>query len=212
MEVNGLVKKGKINALNGLDVEEMLKVKSDYIVKLKEPYEIISVHDYVLKKTCASEEKVIKGLKMVSLSESILDKSMNVLSSSEVIKVELMIQLIRNVDTLFLFQFDYYFVEKELLFFKRLFKKLVKDYGKTIVLLDSRFTFFFDFADRVVVKNVQNDLEVFSPVDCYDERLLSFFEVPKIVEFVNMAKSKGKNLSSYVDRNEVLKAIYRECS
>lgn len=209
MEVNSLVKKGKVNSLNGLHLEDMVLSDHSYVVKIKEIYEDIKAKEYIMNATSCSEEKIVDSLKLVALKNNILSKSMTILSSSEIMKVELAILLINNVNTIILYQFDQYFMEKELLFFKKLLKKLVTKYGKTIVLLDSKLSFLFEFADRIVVKNERNDLEVFSPIDFYDERLLQLMEEPKIIEFIRYANKEGKKINHYTDIKELIKAIYR---
>ena len=123
MEVNSLVKKGKVNSLNGLHLENMVLSDHSYVVKIKEIYEDIKVKEYIINVTSCSEEKIVDSLKLVALKNNVLSKSMIVLSSSEIMKVELAILLINNANTIILYQFDQSFMEKELLFFKKLFTK-----------------------------------------------------------------------------------------
>ena len=87
---------------------------------------------------------------------------------------------------------------------------MVLNYGKTIVLLDSKLLFLVDFADRIVVKNEKKELEVFVAPNFYEERLLELLGTPKIVEFVKFVNENGKKLLPYTDMKELIKAIYRE--
>ncbi len=210
MEINSLIKKGKINAFNCLDVEHYSPSTFDCFVKIRDDYSDITVKNYILSKVSCEDKRILDSLKLVSLQEQVLLKSMQVLSSSEIIKVELAILLIKNTDYIVLYQFDYYFMEKELLFFKKLFKKLVRNFHKTIVLIDSRLDFMIDLVDRIVVKNSRNELEVFANPDFYNENLLRLLGTPKIVEFVKYVNQNQKKLNTYLDIKELIKAIYRE--
>lgn len=211
MEINPFVKKGKVNAFNLLHIDSFL-VSNDsfYLLQVKDNYKEVLVRDYIVSATSCEEKRLLDSLKLVHLSLEVLDKKMNVLSKSEVVKVELAILLIHNVDTLVLYKFDSYFMEKELAYFKKLFKKLVLKYGKTIVLLDSKLEFLFDLVDRIVVKNEKDELEVFVTPNFYEERLLELLGTPKIVEFVKYVNCNGKKLLPYTDMKELIKAIYRE--
>lgn len=211
MEINTFVKKEKINAFQNLHIDSFL-VSSDAscCVQFKDNYKDVFVKDYIFSVTSSSEKKILDSFKMVLLSPDVLDKKMSILASTEALKVELAILLLRNVDTIILYRFDAYFMDKEFMYFKKLFKKLVLKYGKTIVLLDANLSFLFDFADRIVVKNEKDKLEVFVSPTFYEERLLELLGTPKIVDFVKFLNESGKKFSPYIDMKELIKAIYRE--
>lgn len=211
MEINTLVKKEKINAFNGLHIEEVLFSKrTSGCIKLEDEYPLISVKEYVHKKVHCEDARLLSSFKMVFLDEGALEKKVSALSTSEVLRLELAIAFIQNVDTFVLYQFDFYFMEKDCFYFKKLFKKLVTKYHKTILLLDSRLDFMMDLVDRIVVRNEKNELEVFAKPTFYEERLLTLLGRPNIVSFVLYAQSKGKKLGNYTDIKELIKAIYRE--
>lgn len=210
MEINSFVKKGKVNAFNLLHIDSFL-VSNDhsFFLKVKDTYKDVLVKGYMSITSC-EEKRLLDSLKLVALPATILNKKMSVLSKSEIIKVELAIMLIKNVDTIVMYKIDSYFMEKELGYFKKLFKKLALKYGKTIVLLDSKLEFLFDLVDRIVVRNEKNELEVFVTPTFYEERLLELLGTPKIVEFVKYVNERGKKLLPYIDMKELIKAIYRE--
>ncbi len=210
MEINEFVKKGKINAFNHLHLAPFLDSEHPSLAKVLNVYNDVLVYDYIFSKTSCEEKRIKDSLKLVALPFEVLSKKMHVLSRSELLKVELSILLIRNVDMIVVYQFDSYFMEKELFYFKKLFKKLVSKYGKTIVLLDSKIDFMIDLVDRIVVCNSKNELEVFVNPTFYEERLLELLEIPKIVEFVNYVNHCGKKIGKYTDIKELIKAIYRE--
>ena len=210
MEVNELIKNGKITAFNGLGIDNILIKNKDFGVNILDKYEKELVRDYILRKGKSSDKRIRDGLKIVNIEEDVLEKTMDVLSKSEILKLELAILLIKNVDYIVLYMFDSYFMEKDKLFFKKLLKKLVKRFGKTIILIDSKLDFMIDLVDRIVVKGMNNELEVFEEIDFYNEKLLDFFEMPKIIEFVKYVNKDKKVLNNYVDIKELIKAIYRE--
>ena len=46
--------------------------------------------------------------------------------------------------------------------------------------------------------------------DCYNEKLYRYMKMPKIIEFVKMARKNGHELLDYVDVKELIKEIYRD--
>ena len=210
MEIKEYIKVNCINAINNVKVEDLVFSDNEYLVKIKENYENTTVKKYILNQTSCFDKRLVDSLKLVHLEEDILDKKMPVLSSSEKLKIELAILLIQNVDCIVFDQFDSYFMEKELLFFKKLFKKLVSKYHKTIVFINSDLTFLFDLVDRIVVKESKKNILVFDNPTFYEEELNLLVGTPKIVEFVRYVNDKGKKLHPYTDLKELLKAIFRE--
>ena len=210
MEIEKYIHDCWINAINNVKVEDLIFSDNEFLVKVKDSYENTTVKKYILKQTYCFDKKLIDSLKLVHLEEDVLNKKMPVLSSSEQLKIELAILLIRNVDCIVFNQFETYFMEKELLFFKKLFKKLVSKYHKTIVFLNSDLTFLFDLAERIVVRENKKNYLVFDHPTFYEEELTSLVGVPKIVEFVRYTNDKGKKLNLYTDLKELLKAVFRE--
>lgn len=209
MEVNRLIKMNKINAFNQFSFDEEFFKSSSFIGFCEIPSSIF-VQTYLEEQTSCSAQKIGDSLKLVNLTSSILNKKLSSISTGEFVKIQLAIQLLRNADTLYFYQFDKYFMEKDLLFFKKLFKKLVNKYEKTIVLVDSDLRFLFDLVDRMVVLEKNAKIIVYEKNDFYNTSLLKNFEVPKIVEFVRYVNKQGKQLEPYINLNELIKAIYRE--
>lgn len=210
MEINKYCKTESINAFFNVLKEELVFSENTYAINLKNTYNAELVKKYILKETSCVDKKLLDSLKLVHLSEEVLDKKMNFLSSSEVLKVELAILLIKNVDCIVFDSFDKFFMEKELFFFKKLFKKLVKKYHKTFVFLNSNLAFFLEFADRIVVRKSKKNFLVFDKPTFYEEELLNLVNPPKIIEFVNYLRENDKKILPYTDLKELLKAIFRE--
>lgn len=209
MEVKKYILDNKINAIYG-DVNGLSWNDFFHVVAIKNHYENITVEKYVIKSTSCSDKKVIDSLKLVHLEENILGKKMSVLSSSEKLKIELAILLIENVSCFLFPLFDCYFMDKELLFFKGLFRKLVREFNKTFVFLNSRQTFLYSFADRVVIMKSKKKMVVLDNPTFYEEELSMFLEEMPIVDFVKYTNSCGKKILEYTNLNELLKAIFRE--
>lgn len=210
MEISKYCKKKSINAIYNIRKEELVFHENEHILSVEKTYESINIKNYIFKETDCSEKKMMDSLKLVHLNEDVLNKKMSVLSSTEVLKIELAILLIKNVNFIVLDSFDKYFMEKELFFFKKLFKKLVKNYNKTFVFLNGNLSFFFEFADRIVVRKSKKNFIVFNNPTFYEKELLNLVGTPKIIEFVNYLRENGKKIMFYTDLKELLKAIFRE--
>lgn len=208
MEINQLIKKGKINALCQFGFEP--RNFHDTFVYVKINYKKEHVKDYIMSFTNCDLKKMKQSFLLVNLKEDMMNKNIQNLSSSELLKVELAIQLILNREEIYLYQFDKYFMEKDLLFFKRLFKKLVTKYHKTIVFVESDFSFLFDFIDRLVILNDKNEVEVFQSDDFFSDKLASLIPVPPLIDFVRYVNRDKKVLNNYTSIYELMKAIFRE--
>lgn len=210
MEIEKYIDYGKINAIFNVESKKICLDDSFILLKIKDKYPNVRVKDYLLQETNCEEQRVQDSLKLVHLEEEVLNRKMSVLSSSEKLKVELAVLLILNVSVIVFDHFDSYFMEKELLFFKKLFKKLVKKYQKTFVFFNSNPIFLFEFADRIIIKkNKRKSLVIDNPT-FYESELLSFLEKTPIVDFVTYLNVLGKKFLPYTDLKELLKAIFRE--
>jgi energy-coupling factor transporter ATP-binding protein EcfA2 len=208
MEMNDLIVKEKVNFLLNFNINAISLDKN--AIFLRKKYKKCSVKDYILKYTDSFEEKILDSFKMVKLNDNILDKDISKISDSEKIKIELAIQLLKNVNTLFFYQFDKFFMEKDLLYFKKLLRKLVIKYHKTIVMIDCRFSFALDFADKVIYLDDKNKAVIVDKYDFYNEKLLRMIDIPDIIDFVKYVNRNEKILNEYTDIKELIKAIYRE--
>lgn len=210
MEIEKYMELGHILAIGNVNANEINFGNSIRLLEMKKHYQNITVKKYILQETSCFDKRMVNSLKLVHLEEEVLNKKINVLSTSEKVKIELAILLIENVDCIVFNQFDYYFMEKELLFFKKLFKKLVKKYQKTFVFLNSNLSFLFDFADRVVMKKSKKEYVVIDNPTFYEEELYEVIKKPPIVDFVTYLNNNGKKILPYTDLKELLKAIFRE--
>lgn len=210
MEIAKYIEENKINALQNVSVHDIRMDASFHLVDIKKDYKNITVEKYILENTRCTPKKMVDSLKLVHLESEVLSKKCSSLSQSEKLKVELASLLILNVDFIVLSYFDVYFMEKELLFFKKLFKKLVKKYGKTFVFLNGNLSFLFEFADRIVIRKTKKNVVILDCPTFYESELNGFMEQMPIVDFVKYTKEQGKKILEYTDLKELLKAIFRD--
>lgn len=151
--------------------------------------------------------KASSSLKMVMLNDEILNKTSNELSIGNLKKISLAKALIENKDYLVLnyFEKEQNYQEKEN--FKRLWKKLSKEYHKTIIIFTNDLTYVWDiakeliFVDNYSVINtiLKNDYNIF----------MDNLNKPEITKFIELIKEKGIDIDNYTNVLELLKAIYR---
>ena len=154
------------------------------------------VKDIVLKKSS-------DALKMVGLDDSYLDKDFMDLSDRDKNKIILASKL-QNKE-IKLINFSKGLTNKDIEFFKNLFKKIVS-YGRKIVLVDKNSNMFMNCVDNLYVINKEIILET---DDLYNEELKKYIDVPSIVEFTHKSLENGIKLNHYNDLDDLLKAIYR---
>ena len=155
-----------------------------------------TVKDIVLKKSS-------DALKMVGLDDSYLDKDFMDLSDRDKNKIILASKL-QNKE-IKLINFSKGLTNKDIDFFKKLFKKIVS-YGRKIILVDKNSNMFMNCVDNLYVINKEIILET---DDLYNEELKKYIDVPSIVEFTHKSLENGIKLNHYNDLDDLLKAIYR---
>ncbi len=155
-----------------------------------------TVKDIVVKKSS-------DALKMVGLDDSYLDKDFRDLSDRDKNKIILASKL-QNKE-IKLINFSKGLTNKDMEFFKKLFKKIVS-YGRKIILVDKNSNMFMNCVDNLYVINKEIVLET---DDLYNEKLKKYIDVPSIVEFTYKSLENGIKLNHYNDLDDLLKAIYR---
>lgn len=162
---------------------------------IKESYNGL-VKDIVIKKT-------EQALKMVGLTEEVLDKNFEDLSFRDKNKVILASKLQEKI--IVLNNFSRGLTKKDIEFFKGLFKKVVK-YDRKIILIDKNGELFINLVDNIYVFNNE---EVLNFKSLYDNDLVKWIQLPKIVEFTQKTLENGVKINEYKELDELLKAIYR---
>lgn len=208
MEIENRFENGLIYALCNLDGIPM--VLKDNVVECDDEYENILVKDYIFNKTKSTNEKMEDSLKIVQLNQNVLNNKINNLSSSEKLKVEIAIRFINNDNMLVFNYLDHCFVYKEQIYLKKLLKKLVSKYNKTVILINSDINFTLGLVDIYFVYDKNHQIHKFTKDLIYDEKFLSLVDVPNIIDLIRFINKDGKKINEYVEFNELIKAIYRE--
>ena len=200
------IKKNKITVVLGIDTDLNLdeeNLEKDFLQGIK-------LKDYIKNKfSTISHEKIEEAYKICLLSDKDLDKPLNILSSNEIEKVELMIKLLENRDVIILSDFEINFLNKELNYFKSLFKKMVTKYNKTIVLITNRLDNIMDLVDIILVVEDKKVILEISSKDIYFDKIYENIDTPDIIEFVKTVRKKQVKMDDYIDIKELIKAIFR---
>lgn len=207
MEISDFVKKNKIIALSNFKVSEVNAVDC-FVVRTRTLPDNISVREY-LSKVCSNDKRLEDSCKMVNENSDFLNRVVRYLSTTELLKLFLMEALLGKYKNIVLVNFDMYFMEKELLFFKKLFRKLVDKYDKSIVMFCDNVNFMFDLVDEMYLNTVDRIYE-FDGKDLYNKKIYKYLDKPKIVDFIEYLGNNGKAFDNYTEMKELLKAIYRE--
>ncbi len=166
----------------------------------------ISVQKYLEKHIPSfSVEKFEQACKMTLFDQSVLSRCVCHLSKTEMKKLRLVEGLLLNSETLVLVNFERGFYGKSRNYFQKLFLKLTK-YGKCIIFISNDLEFLMGITKTVFLFTSE---QVLSIDNYYDSRFHDWVDLPDIISFVKMLRSKGIGMDEYIERKEVLKAIYR---
>ena len=168
----------------------------------------IYILDTLPKKT--KKEKVLEALKMVNLTEDYILKKSNDLSNSEYSKLLLARDLASGSKIIFLDYFEKGLCYKEREYFKKLIKKLTKEYKLTFLINTNDFSFCINLVDEYHIFRDGELLKIVSAHDVYKEKVYNYFNNHQLIDFVCMSRKHGHLQDDFYDINEVLKAIYRE--
>lgn len=170
----------------------------------KEVYVLDNINKYTDKK------KILEALQMVNLDEDYLLKKSNDLSNVEYNKLLLVNALVNKNKIIYLDFFEKGLCYKEKQYFKRLFKKLSKEYGISFLVLTNDLSFCIDLVDEYVIYKENEDAYIVDKKDLYKKEIYKYFPKHELVDFVLKSRKYGHLLDDYTDIKDVLKAIYRE--
>lgn len=200
------IKKNKITAILGIDTDLNIgeeDLENDFFSDTK-------LINYIKNKFLnVSDEKIDESFKICLLTVSDKEKPLNVLSSNEIEKVELMIKLLENREMIILNDFDINFLSKEFNYFKSLFKKMVTKYNKTVVIITNRLDNILDIIDFILIVENKKVIMELNAKDVYYDKIYEHVDMPDIIDFVKAARKKCSKLNDYIDINELIKGIYR---
>ncbi|MBE6160942.1 MAG: hypothetical protein E7158_01800 [Firmicutes bacterium] len=200
------IKKNKITAIIGIDNDLNIdeeNLEKDFLTGM-------ILNEYIKDKfKNLNNEKIDEAFRICLLNSEDKMKPLNVLSSNEIEKVELMIKLLENKDRIILSDFDNNFLEKEFNYFKALFKKMVSKYDKTVIFITNRLDNILDCIDFILVVENKKVIMELSAKDIYFDKIYDYTDMPDIIDFVKTARRKYSKLDDYIDIKELIKGIYR---
>ena len=154
-----------------------------------------------------NSSKDSSSLKMVMLNDSYLTKTSRECSISELKKINLAKALIENKDYIVLNYFEKELTYQEKKYFERLWKKLVNNFHKTIIIFTNDLTSIWNITKELIIVDKYKVINTI-PKDKYIE-FIDNLNKPEIIKFIELIKKKGIEIESYKEVNELLKAIYR---
>jgi ABC-type multidrug transport system ATPase subunit len=200
------IKKNKITAILGIDSD--LNIDEENLEK--DFLKGITLINYLKDKfKDISIDKIQEALKICLLTDNDLNKPLNVLSSNEIEKLELTIKLLENREMIILSDFEINFLNKELNYFKLLFKKMTTKYNKTIVFITNKLDKIMDIIDFILIVEDKKVILELSSKDIYYDKIYDYTDMPEIIGFVKLARKNHAKLDDYIDIKELIKGIYR---
>lgn len=171
-------------------------------------YSIITSYKYSgTAKEYLNSSKDSSSLKMVMLNDSYLNKTSSECSISELKKINLAKALIENKDYIVLNYFEKELNYQEKKYFERLWKRLVNDFHKTIIIFTNDLTSIWNIAKELIIVDKYKVINTI-PKDKYLD-FIDNLNKPEIIKFIELVREKGIEIESYKEVNELLKAIYR---
>lgn len=168
----------------------------------------VYILDHINKYT--DSKKILEALKIVNLSEDYLLRKSNDLSNTEYNKLRLANDLINNEKIIILDYFDKGLCYKEKEYFKRLFRKLAKNYGINFYIKTNDFSFCIDLVDEYLVFDNNRIVKKILKKEAFKEKAYLYYDKHTLVDFVLKSRKYNHLLDDYTDIKDVLKAIYRE--
>lgn len=189
--------KGRIYSYIGDNILSTFNLK-------KEVYILDNIHKY------SDTKKILEALKMVNLSEDYLLRKSNDLSNTEYNKLRLASDLVNNEKMIILDYFDRGLCYKEKEYFKRLFKKLSRDYGIVFYIKTNDFSFCIDLVDEYLIFDKDRIVKSILKKDIFKEEAYKYYDKHVLIDFVLKSRKYNHLKDDYTDIKDVLKAIYRE--
>ena len=199
------IKKNKITAVVGLN--ENINLDDD--INMNDFLLGTSLIDYI-KTKYNDEKRIDEGFKICLLDDSLKTRALNTLSTSEINKVIFLLKILSDKETIILTDFNMTFTEKELAYFKILFKRIANRYNHSLVLITNKIDNIMDIIDFILVIDGKSVVAELSSEDIYYDKIYQYIDTPGIIDFVKTARAKKHvKLDDYIDIKELIKGIYR---
>lgn len=153
------------------------------------------------------ESQVLNSLKMVGLDETFLNRNPFTLSGGEKEKLALAIALSLNPKILIIDEPTIYLDNKSTTELIELLKKIKEKYNKTIIVISNDIDFINRISDNIVMLKkgkINLDINKNKLLNNMDKIKKSGMEIPKILEFINMAEKYKNKKFTYTDNLDKL--------
>lgn len=201
MEVANIIEKTEPNKIYGLMGNINLTTNNSNIGIVKGGIFSNTTEEFL------NSSKALNALKLVMLDDSILNKKGTELSNGEIKAVSLAKELIANKEIIVLDYFEKELNNREKENYKRLLKKLSKDFNKTIIIYTNDLTFLWDLCEEIMYVDNDNVINTYQKNDYF--KLVELVDKPIISDFIEKIRAKGIKIEDYKDIKDLLKAIYR---
>jgi ABC-type transporter Mla maintaining outer membrane lipid asymmetry ATPase subunit MlaF len=201
MEVANIIEKTEPNKIYGLMGNINLTTNNSNIGIVKGGMFSNTTEEFL------NSSKSLNALKLVMLDDSILNKKGTELSNGEIKAVSLAKELIANREIIVLDYFEKELNNREKENYKRLLKKLSKDFNKTIIIYTNDLTFLWDLCEEIMYVDNDNVINTYQKNDYF--KLVELVDKPIISNFIEKIRAKGIKIEDYKDIKDLLKAIYR---
>ncbi|MCI9280853.1 MAG: hypothetical protein HFI49_01140 [Bacilli bacterium] len=201
MEVANIIEKTEPNKIYGLMGNINLTTNNSNIGIVKGGMFSNTTEEFL------NSSKSLNALKLVMLDDSILNKKGTELSNGEIKAVSLAKELIANREIIVLDYFEKELNNREKENYKRLLKKLSKDFNKTIIIYTNDLTFLWDLCEEIMYVDNDNVINTYQKNDYF--KLVELVDKPIISNFIEKIRAKGIKIEDYKDIKDLLKGVYR---
>jgi energy-coupling factor transporter ATP-binding protein EcfA2 len=159
------------------------------------------------------EDRFNEIIKMLNISEKILDKDVFDISESEYYKVLIGSVLLYNPEVIIFDDILCFFDEENKQKLFKLSNKLKKFFNKTIYFVTSDIDSVYEYVDDIIVIDNAKVLLEGDKKEVYKEYGLlkkNRIRIPNIVEFIKIMRDNNINVDDVDSINELIKTLYRE--
>ena len=159
------------------------------------------------------EDRFNEIIKMLNISERILDKDVFDISESEYYKVLIGSVLLYNPEVIIIDDILCFFDEENKQKLFKLSNKLKKFFNKTIYFVTSDIDSVYEYVDDIIVIDNAKVLLEGDKKEVYKEYSLlkkNRIRIPNIVEFIKIMRDNNINVDDVDSINELIKTLYRE--
>ena len=179
-------------------VEELKKIDFKIMGVITNNFIIPNYHGVPIENLIKYKLEETKKITLLNIENT------NNLSTKNISKLQLASNI--NEKYILLYDFSKGLNQKDINYYRLLFKKMTENYGKKIILFSKDINFLLTLCDTFVIYDKKI---VYKTNDIFDDKLYSYVDMPNIVKFIKYANKKGAELTKTIDINELIKDIYR---